>query len=96
MLARHSHLLGEMRQRERSRSALEPVVAILPGDPVEDDRRELVRRRGERRLGDTTQDGAGREFHDVSFRLGTTPDREACKVSFQQKLLPVERTQSSR
>lgn len=85
-----------MRQRERGRSALQPVVAILLGDPVEDDRRELVRRRGKRRFRDTAQNGTGREFHVVSFRLGTTPDREACKISFQQRHLPVERTQSSR
>ena len=85
-----------MRQRERGRSALEPVVAILPGDPVEDDRRELVRRRGEWRFGDTAQDGTGREFHDVSFRLGATPDREAYNFSFRQRHLPVERVQSSR
>jgi hypothetical protein len=32
----------------------------------------------------------------VSFRLGATPDREACKISFGQRHLPVERTQSSR
>jgi hypothetical protein len=85
-----------MRQREGGRSALEPVVAVLPGDPVEDDRRKLVRRRGEWGFGDAAQDGAGREFHDVSFRLGMTPDREACKISFRQRHLPVERTQGSR
>ena len=96
MLPRNPHLLGEMRQRERGRPALEPVVAVLPGDPVEDDRRELMGRRGERGFGDAAQDGAGREFHDVSFRLGATPDREACKISFRQRYLPVERTQSSR
>jgi len=70
MLPRNPHFLGKVGQRECGRSAFKPVVAILPGDAVEDDRRELVRRRGERRFGDTAQDGAGREFHDVSFRLG--------------------------
>ena len=44
MLPRNPHLLGKMRQRERGRSAFKPVVAILPGDAVEDDRRELVGR----------------------------------------------------
>lgn len=30
MLARHAHLVGKAAERERSRSALEPVVTILP------------------------------------------------------------------
>jgi len=96
MLPGNPHLFGEVRQRERGRSAFKPVVAILPGDAVEDDRRELMGRSGERCFGDAAQDGAGREFHDVSFRLGATPDREPCKISFRQRHLPVERTQSSR
>ena len=74
MLARHAHLLCEVRQCERSRPAFESVVPIFPGDPVEDDRRELMGRSGELGFSDAAQNGAGREFHDVSFRLGTTPD----------------------
>jgi hypothetical protein len=96
MLPRNPHLPSEMRQRERGRASLEPVVAILPGNPIKDDRRELMGRRGQRGFGNAAQDGAGREFHDVSFRLGATPDREAYKISFRQRHLPVERTQSSR
>ena len=34
-------------------------------------------RRGERRFGNAAQNGAGREFHDVSFRLGT------CRVALK-------------
>ena len=75
MLSRNPHLVGEMRQREGSCPAFEPIVAVLPGDPIEDDRRELMGRRGERGFGDAAQDGTGRELYDVSFRLGTTPDR---------------------
>ena len=76
MLTRYAHLVGKTAEGEGSRSAFKPVVAILPGDAVEDDRRELMGRSGEWCFGDAAQDGAGREFHDVSFRLGTTPDRK--------------------
>lgn len=96
MLPRNSHLLGKMRQRERGSPARESVLPIFPGNPIEDDRRELVRRRGERGFSNAAQDSARGEFHDVSFRLGTTPDREAYKFSFRQRHLPVERVQGSR
>ena len=96
MLPRHAHLLGQMRQREGGCATLKPIVAVLPGDAVKDDRRELVSRRGERGFGNAAQNGAGCEFHDVSFRLRTTPDREACRISFQQRHLPVERVLHSR
>ena len=44
MLPRHPHFLGEVRKREGGRSALESVVSVLPGNPIEDDRGELVGR----------------------------------------------------
>ena len=76
MLPGNPHFLCEVRQRERGRPTFEPVVAVLPGDPIKDDCRKLVCRGRERRFRDATQNGAGGEFHDVSFRLGTTPDRK--------------------
>jgi hypothetical protein len=42
MLPRNPHFLGKVGQRECGRTAFKPVVAILPGDAVEDDRRELM------------------------------------------------------
>ena len=47
MLAGHTHDLGKRGQRESSGAAIKPVVAVLPGDAVEDDRRELVRGNGQ-------------------------------------------------
>ena len=68
-----------MRQREGGRPALKSVVAVFLGDAVEDDGRELMGSRGEPCFGDAAQDGAGGDFHDVSFRLGATPDRKVQK-----------------
>ncbi|ASP23407.1 DNA-binding protein (plasmid) [Antarctobacter heliothermus] len=47
MLAGYTHDLGKRGQRERRGAAIETVVAVLPGDAVEDDRRELVRGNGQ-------------------------------------------------
>lgn len=52
-----------MRKRERSRAALEPVVAVLPGDAVENDRCELVHGNRKIGLGDVAQDGASGHIH---------------------------------
>jgi hypothetical protein len=59
MLPRHPHPLGQMRERKRGCPALEAILAILPSNAVEDDRRELVECGRKVGFSNVAQNGAG-------------------------------------
>lgn len=87
MLPRDLHSFGQVAQSEGGGAMGQAVVALLPGDAVENEGRKLVCGAGEVGVGDAAKDGASGEFHDCRLRNDTAGPQQNTTVAINRTLL---------